>query len=121
MHSKVLDTERAGKGSIDSNSGTGKELGALTLTSPSCKNLPFQYKNQNIQIQRWAIRWSLGCVNPASWLPLATGCEFTQPRAHLIVHIFTTADDDDDDNDYYCGDNVAPGSAPPSPPCNAWS
>ena len=24
---------------------------------------------------------SLGCVNPASWLTLATWCEFTQPRA----------------------------------------
>ena len=28
--------------------------------------------------------WSLGCVNPASWLPLAAGDEFTQPRARLF-------------------------------------
>ena len=24
-------------------------------------------------IQGWAKEWSLGCVNPASWLPLAVG------------------------------------------------
>ena len=26
-----------------------------------------------LHIQRLAIRWALGCVNPASWLPLAAG------------------------------------------------
>ena len=31
-----------------------------------------------------AKRWTQGCVNPASWLPLATGGMFTQPRAHLL-------------------------------------
>ena len=36
-------------------------------------------------IKRWAIRWTLGCVNPASWLPLAAGRKFTQLRAHLIA------------------------------------
>ena len=36
-------------------------------------------------VQKWAIRWSLGCVNPASWLPLTTWGEFTQPRAHLLA------------------------------------
>ena len=25
----------------------------------------------NKHVQRWDIRWALGCVNPASWLPLA--------------------------------------------------
>ena len=30
-------------------------------------------------------RWSLGCVNPASWLPLAAVGDFTQPRAHLLA------------------------------------
>ena len=29
--------------------------------------------------------WSLGCVNPSSWLPVATGNEFTQPRACLLA------------------------------------
>ena len=28
---------------------------------------------------------ALGCVNPASWLPLAAGGEFTQPRAYLLA------------------------------------
>ena len=32
-------------------------------------------------IQGSAIRWALGCVNPASWLPLAAEGEFTHPRA----------------------------------------
>ena len=39
-------------------------------------------------IQSCDIRWTLGCVNPATWLPLATGRqEFTQPRAHLLVQL----------------------------------
>ena len=29
---------------------------------------------------------ALGCVNPASWLPLAAGGEFKQPRAHLLAN-----------------------------------
>ena len=37
-----------------------------------------------VYLQRWAIRWSLGCVNPASWIPLDAGREFTEPRAHHI-------------------------------------
>ena len=36
-------------------------------------------------LQSWANEWSLGCMNPASLLPLATGSEFTQPRAHLLA------------------------------------
>ena len=43
--------------------------------------------NPNIYIQRWAIWWALGCVKPASWLPLAAGREFTQPRACLIAQL----------------------------------
>ena len=38
-------------------------------------------------IQSWAIRWALGCVNLR---PVARGSqepEFTQPRAHLIAHL----------------------------------
>ena len=38
-------------------------------------------------IQRWAIRWALGCVNPVSWLPLAAGREVTQPRTYLIAQL----------------------------------
>ena len=41
-----------------------------------------------LTIQRWAIRWALGCVNSGSWLPLATGRKFTQPRAHLISQLY---------------------------------
>ena len=33
------------------------------------------------------IRWFLGCLNPASWLPLAAGREFTQPRAHSFAQL----------------------------------
>ena len=39
--------------------------------------------------QRLAIRWVISCVNPASWLPLATKREFTQPRAHLLAQLCT--------------------------------
>ena len=38
-------------------------------------------------VQGSAKRWALGCVNPASRFHLATGHEFTQPRAHLLVHL----------------------------------
>ena len=43
-----------------------------------------QYSTTIVQ-QRWTLRLALGCVNPASWLPLAAGHEFTQPRDHLIA------------------------------------
>ena len=36
-------------------------------------------------VQGWAKEWALGCVNPASWFPLAAGVEFTQPRVHLLL------------------------------------
>ena len=36
-------------------------------------------------LQGWAKEWALGCVYPASWLPLAAGGEFTQPRAHSFA------------------------------------
>ena len=36
-------------------------------------------------IQGLAKRWVLGCVITASWLPLAAGGEFTQPRSHLLA------------------------------------
>ena len=39
----------------------------------------------NLYVQGWAKGWALGCVNPASWLPLAARGEFTQPRAHLFA------------------------------------
>ena len=41
----------------------------------------------NNGIQRWAVRWALGCMNSAYWLPLAVKREFTQPRAHLIAQL----------------------------------
>ena len=31
-------------------------------------------------------KWSLGCVIPASWLPLAAGARSTQPRDHSLAH-----------------------------------
>ena len=38
-----------------------------------------------LYVQGSAKRWALGCVNPDSWLPLAAGGEFTQPRANLLT------------------------------------
>ena len=35
--------------------------------------------------QGWAKEWTLGCVNPASWLPLAVGGEFTQLRVQPCI------------------------------------
>ena len=32
-----------------------------------------------------AKRWSLGCMIPAFWLPMAAGCKFTQPRDRLLA------------------------------------
>ena len=37
-------------------------------------------------IQGSAKEWSLGCVIPASWLPLAAGARFTQPRDHSLAN-----------------------------------
>ena len=49
----------------------------------------FRLNFERCDVQRWVMRWTLGCVNPASWLPLATGREFTQPRAHLCRNTST--------------------------------
>ena len=36
-------------------------------------------------IQGSATEWSLGCVIPASWLTVAEGGHFTQPRDHSFA------------------------------------
>ena len=36
-------------------------------------------------IQGSAKEWSLGCVIPASWSPLAAGAHFTQTRDHSLA------------------------------------
>ena len=36
-------------------------------------------------IQRSDKKWSLGCVNPASWFTLAAGGKFTRPRVNLLA------------------------------------
>ena len=41
-------------------------------------------------LQGWAKEWTLGCVNPTSWLPPTAGGEFTQPRAHSFAHLCTS-------------------------------
>ena len=41
-------------------------------------------------LQGWAKEWTLGCVNPASWLPLVAGGEFTQPRDHSLAQHCTS-------------------------------
>ena len=47
------------------------------------------------QISTYVLRCSrrsfLGCVNPMSWLPLATGRELTQSKSHLLEHLCTMA------------------------------
>ena len=56
-----------------------------TRISPSlseCISPPFKCQ---CHLQGSAVRWSLGCVNPASWPPLAAGSEFIQPRAYLLA------------------------------------
>ena len=40
-------------------------------------------------LQGSAKEWSLGCANPASWLPLAAEGEFTQPRDHSFAQLCT--------------------------------
>ena len=42
-----------------------------------------------MDLQGSANKWTLGCVNPASWLPLALGSEFTKPRDHLLADLCT--------------------------------
>ena len=38
-------------------------------------------------VQGWAKEWTLGCVIPASWPPLAAGgASFSQPKAHSLAH-----------------------------------
>ena len=37
------------------------------------------------RVQGWAKEWSLGCVIPASWTPLAAGARFMQSRDHFVA------------------------------------
>ena len=55
--------------------------------SPPSFFTPSSIVNRVSDVQRWAIRWVLGCVNPASGLPLAAGREVTQPRAYLVAQL----------------------------------
>ena len=45
----------------------------------------YSAKYKHYLLQESVRKWSLGCVNPASSLPLAAGHEFTQPRAHSFA------------------------------------
>ena len=62
-----------------------------TSVKCSCSLVWLEEWSNYTPVQRWAKMWALGCVNPASWLPLALGCKFTQPRTHLIAHFCTVA------------------------------
>ena len=42
-------------------------------------------QNCVLHLQGSAKEWSLGCVIPASWPPLAAGARFTQPRDHSLA------------------------------------
>ena len=42
---------------------------------------------RNSKLQRCSKWWFLGCMNPASWPPLAAGLEFAPPRNHLLDNL----------------------------------
>ena len=68
--------------------GSAKRLREYRLLNPSGrrKRIDASQGPTFSQTVQWsAKRWALGCMNPAFWLPLAAGREFTQPRAHLLV------------------------------------
>ena len=52
---------------------------------PNCLSEGVENCKIQFNIQGWAKEWALGCVNPATWLSLAAGGEFTQPRAHSFA------------------------------------
>ena len=56
-----------------------KSLGQIRTALPN--------EADKIVLQRRVIRWAPGCVNPASWFPLAAGDKLTQPKAHLIAQL----------------------------------
>ena len=55
----------------------GTLLSMRSQDASVAKGLP-----NKLNIQGWTKEWSLGCVIPASWLLLAVGARFTQPRDH---------------------------------------
>ena len=62
----------------------------LQLLAIYCDILRFRCQAKEVltavlNIQGSAKRWALGCVIPASWVPLAAEREFTQPRVHLLA------------------------------------
>ena len=59
------------------------------LSEPEGKNqICAQYSGQEFSkpLQGSAKERSLGCVIPGSWLPLAAGARFTQPRDHSLAN-----------------------------------
>ena len=50
-----------------------------------CCCFPLKLPSLWFLVQGSAKRWTLGFVNPCSWLPLTAGRKFTQPRAHLLA------------------------------------
>ena len=54
------------------------DRGLETLLAEKHYVIPGWEKLSHLQV-RSGKRWAVGCVIPASWLPLATGGEFTQP------------------------------------------
>ena len=51
----------------------------------TCNRHKHKYQNCVLHLQGSAKEWSLGCVIPASWPPLAAGARFTHPRDHSLA------------------------------------
>ena len=65
-------------------------LGVLANTSLSLDINLGRYPKVAI-VQRLAIRWALGCVNPPPGARGSQEAGFTQPRVHLVAHLCITS------------------------------
>ena len=56
-----------------------------------CESKSLKVHGWLMELQRLAIRWSIGCVNPASWLPLAVGARvhatYSPPYGRPALHL----------------------------------
>ena len=60
------------------------QITQITIFPAYVKHSIYNHKIHDL-VQGSAKRWTLGCMNPASWLPLAAGGMLMQPRAHLLA------------------------------------
>ena len=55
--------------------------------TPNIKHMMADFATTNMLLQTWNKRWRLGCVIPASWLPLAAGNELSQSSLRLLFYV----------------------------------